>query len=454
MDREFPTAKLFRADHGTTSVDLRRRRVLLAGLAGAGMLAGCGGSDDNAGPTSPGTPQPGTPAPGGGLGATPPAIPPSTGVRFQVSDRQILRNGQPFFAKGICYSPQPIGATFDRQPWGDFFSDFWQPVFARDLPLMRAMGVNSIRLYSTLPFELIYDANSARVSHTLFLDACREAGISVWVGFPIGAGVYKGGGQPQDNVLLDRIRVGVQLLAEQLGQHPAVIGFTIGNETNGADVRSDPAYWAWLDGLAAIAKTAAPDKLTMTCLVDDGILSVAEGESRTPHIDVFGLNVYRGTVSTGMGSLFADYASKSARPLLLTEFGCPASTRAADDPNTVVALPERAAAQADYLRTQWQDIARTENRAINAGGYAFAWSDEWWKQGLPQQQDHNNAAVNHSFPGGYGDEEWFGLHAVSLNPLRAGKPGEVVGGDGMHHPDILTPRAAVDVLTALWHTGD
>lgn len=424
------------------SSTLQRRGFLMAGLAGAGVLAGCGGGDSGGSIISPvNTAEASRQT--NQLGATATATAPTT-VRFEAKGRQILRNGEPYFAKGMCYSPQPIGASFDGEPWGDFFSDFWQPIFSRDLPLLKAMGVNSLRLYSTLPFRLIYDANSARLSHTRFLDACQDAGISVWVGFPIDGGVFP----VQDKAQLERIRIGTQLLAEQMGQHPAVIGFSISNEANIESVKTDSSFWAWIDELASIAKAKAPDKLTMTSLFDDGMRSITYADKRTPHLDVFGINTYRGTVNTGMGSLFTEYQNASARPLLITEFGCPASTRSAESPGTAIEMPGRAAAQGEYLRTQWLDIARPENRAINSGGYAFAWSDEWWKHGVPTE--HNNGdAPDGNFPGHFADEEWYGIHSIALNPQRAGQPGAVVL-DGVHYPDVLTPRAAADVLKALW----
>lgn len=425
------------------SSSLHRRGFLMAGLAGAGVLAGCGGGGDAGGsiPSPVNTAEDARQTNQVGATATAP-----TSVRFEAKGRQILRNGEPYYAKGMCYSPQPIGAHFKDEPWGDFFSDFWQPLFSRDLPLLKAMGVNSIRLYSTLPFRLIYDANSARLSHKLFLDACQDAGISVWVGFPIDGGVFPA----QDKAQLERIRIGTQLLAEQVGQHPAVIGFTISNEANIDGRKEDPSFWSWINELAGIAKAKAPDKLTMISLFDDtGMRSINYAETRTPNLDVFGINAYRGTVNTGMGTLFTEYQDASTRPLLITEFGCSASTRSTPKQGPAIELPNRAAAQGEYLRTQWLDIARPQNRAINSGGYAFAWSDEWWKHGdLPQEQN-NGQAENGNYPGGYADEEWYGIHSIALNPQRAGQPGAVVL-NGVHYPDVLTPRAAADVLKALW----
>jgi beta-galactosidase/beta-glucuronidase len=63
-------------------------------------------------------------------------------------DRQIRVNGQPFTVKGVNYAPIPpgIGPTETTQ-WGDMFHSGWTHLHDRDIPLMRAAGVNSIRIY-------------------------------------------------------------------------------------------------------------------------------------------------------------------------------------------------------------------------------------------------------------------------------------------------------------------
>ena len=60
-------------------------------------------------------------------------------------------------------------------------------------------------------------------------------------------------------------------LAQRYGYHPAVLGFAIGNETNlpfeaGTDRYID--YWNYLNRLGAITKRYAPGKLTMTAFAD------------------------------------------------------------------------------------------------------------------------------------------------------------------------------------------
>ncbi len=70
---------------------------------------------------------------------------------FTVQDRQILLNGAPFTVKGVNYSPLPPGTTpAEYTEWGDVFHRDFNVVHTRDLALMRAVGVNNIRVYQIL----------------------------------------------------------------------------------------------------------------------------------------------------------------------------------------------------------------------------------------------------------------------------------------------------------------
>lgn len=430
------------------TIDSRRRLLLKAG-AGAittlssGILAACGGDDDGA-PVAGGDPPPAANPP---VGAHPPvgARPPVGGTAqrsvFTTSGHGILLNNQTFFGKGFCYSPSPIGADFAFQPWGDFFTPFWKETYRRDIPRMQAMGVNTIRLYTTSPFIEPWNPASGAQDHTDFLDLCHQNGIYVWAAHPIESGAFRGSDAGKA-----AIAQGVRNLCESMKDHPAVIGFTIGNELNNGTDRADPAWWNWLNDLAALAKSIAPDKLTMACFVDDSMETVRLAQSAgggASNLDVFGINSYRGTQSTGFDNLFSSFDSITTRPLMITEFGCPASGR---NGNAVVELPNNAKAQADYLVAHWRDIEN--NRNVCAGGYVFSWSDEWWKHGKPAQHDGGDANTrNPAFPGGWGDEEWFGIHSVAVGNNR--NPATPVV-NGRNVPDVLTSRAAYAALKALW----
>ncbi len=64
-----------------------------------------------------------------------------------VSGKQLLVNGAPFKVKGVVYSPVPIGEDPNLAPYGDYFTAPYSALYARDLPMVRALGANTLRLY-------------------------------------------------------------------------------------------------------------------------------------------------------------------------------------------------------------------------------------------------------------------------------------------------------------------
>src|SRR5690606_27430838 len=113
------------------------------------LLSACGSSGSDSSPPASESPGLGSSGPGGSS-------------VFTVKDRKIMRNDEEFFAKGVCYSPVPIGATASATPGGDHFSDFWEPLFNRDISTLAGMGCNSIRLYTISPWETPWDSKTAR----------------------------------------------------------------------------------------------------------------------------------------------------------------------------------------------------------------------------------------------------------------------------------------------------
>ncbi|MCP4329911.1 MAG: hypothetical protein GY791_15905 [Alphaproteobacteria bacterium] len=370
-------------------------------------------------------------------------------TKYTTDGYRILRDGSNVWVKGFCYSPVPIGASFDWEPFGDFFIPYWQSIYRRDLPLIQAAGANSLRLYTTKPYRIPDDPNSGTVDHSDFLDACETHGISVWAAYPINNTAF-------DNPDLMRVtEIGTKLMCQDMANHPAVMGFIIGNELNSKTNIANSAWWAWMNELGSIAKTAAPEKLTMQCFIDDRLEAPQKARSvgnGVPAIDVFGINSYRGTISAGFDILFDSYGDASDKPLLITEYGCPASSHQPNEAYPAgqpVELPGRAADQAKYIEVHHADMlkhdanhgAATGNVCV--GGYVFEWCDEWWKQGPPVFEHRGTTARVGSFPGGWGDEEWYGVHSVAVDGRSAKQPVP-------DKPDKLTQRAAVKTLTSMW----
>ena len=95
---------------------------------------------------------------------------------LRASNRTLERQGQPFFVRGVTYSPSPIGVDVSQAASAvDFFSSDKELTWRRDLPLMHAMGVNTVRVYT---LEL-------SGNHMAFLDFAHSLNITVLAGFPL-----------------------------------------------------------------------------------------------------------------------------------------------------------------------------------------------------------------------------------------------------------------------------
>jgi hypothetical protein len=303
-----------------------------------------------------------------------------------------------------------------------------------------------------------------------------------------------------------------QWLAQRYGYHPAVLGFAIGNETNlpfprDADQQID--YWRYLNRLGSIAKRYAPDKLTMTAFADypppeepmllKPIVDFKDAADNRPGaatvpicvylsgadpgrdcgsagrrpaypadiyaLDVWGFNAYRKPETEDVAN-FKDWivdghytngtatgiepANPVPKPIILTEWGAPASIRTRDGqppapPNArwVRASPAMAGEfhdapgyrAAKLIQQIATDIYGPDSKlstiggGILSGGYVFEFQDEWWKeaQGRPETwSSHDTTILKSKFPFGesgggfatYWDEEWFGLMSVAANPGR------------------------------------
>jgi hypothetical protein len=121
----------------------------------------------------------------------------------------ISKNGnstENILLKGLCYSPCPINDSNAFAPAiGDFFWDSfsgpnfnitgWEALWARDLPNIRSLGANTIRVYSMLSRQLNDDGtypspwnSGTLMTHQNFLDQCWNNGVDpiyVLVGIPL-----------------------------------------------------------------------------------------------------------------------------------------------------------------------------------------------------------------------------------------------------------------------------
>jgi len=258
-------------------------------------------------------------------------------AQFSVSGRQILLHGQPFTVAGVDYSPAPAGAGNQ-----DITGPAMSAAHQRDAAAMRAANINAIRVYSM----------DVGTDHTSFLNTMWNNGVQpiyVLVTFSINL-PWTGG---QSGYIND-----LTTLLHNYGSHPAIFGFAMGNEINNGQTSGDAGFWGFIEQLHALVHQLAPGKLTVTSIADDGMNTVRaasalniNGRTDLPNLDVWGINSYRGTINLGFGDFYSQFSGMTHKPLLFTEFGCPASTR--DNGGNVIQMPNNAAGQGQYWLAHW-----------------------------------------------------------------------------------------------------
>lgn len=333
---------------------------------------------------------------------------------FSTNGREILLDGQPFEVRGICYSPSAIGKSGSAPPYGDYFTAEYQELWDRDFPLLRQMGTNVIRHYGW--------TNGA--DHSAFLNAA-----------------YNNGNQPLF-VLLNRwinpdtdwtntsavnaLIAEWEAFADEVKDSPAVMGFLIGNETNAYSGNGyNPAFWTAMNQIAGAVKAVAPNKLVSIAIIDT-LDQVETNDAAMTNFDFWAIQVYRGE---SFGSFFTDYAARSPKPIIITEYGYDAyDARIGGEYADDASLP--AAAMENLLREL------RENRAIAAGGCIFEYADEWWKSGTPNIQDAPTGWQG-PFADNEANEEWWGIFRILDNGSA---------------PDILQPRAMFYRVAAMWNS--
>ena len=258
-------------------------------------------------------------------------------------------NNKPFMVQGICYSPVPVNASVYWDPLGDYFTEEYSYIWLRDLPLMKAMGTNVVRIYG-------WDADK---DHTPFLDAVTANGLYLMTTFFMGEAVETPvSTQEQRDGIVKRFKTAVK----QYRHHPALLIWSIGNEINGvwngflqqlSNSEVDPCGWddtyddlggCWTHlGIkpwfhtqcyntsfcvykrlyeflndCAVAAHEVADVIVVSTFADVDALydKVERVGPYAPDLDAWSAQVYRGS---SFGDFFTGISNSTGKPLLLTE---------------------------------------------------------------------------------------------------------------------------------------
>jgi len=362
----------------------------------------------------------------------------------------ILVDGKPFLIKGFCYNPIPIGKDYEYP----FFSDRNKPWLA-DMKMMRDAGANTVRFYRI-------GKNPADVKKALD-DMYYKYKMRVLMGHYLG---YWDWPPPNytDKDFNERIRGEVLEMVNLYKNHPAILMWVLGNENNysfdrGIRTWSSPdidvlpddearyrekakIYYSYINSLAQDIKKIDPNHPVVMGVGETKSLHIAK--EFCPDIDVIGMISYRGP---SFGSLFREVKQKFDLPMVIIEFG-------ADSYHAMKKEPDEET-QAEFIKTQWQEIAKNADPKTGVGnsmgGTLFEWTDEWWKanENLPHTWSLQDTSGQWSSAAYYSDynpeianfknmnEEWWG--AVRLNPKKTVK--------GNYE---RVPRKVYFLLKSLW----
>jgi len=366
-------------------------------------------------------------------------------VQRDDGDYQLMVGSKPYFVKGVCYIPTPIGMGYDYDLWSDT-SKPW----ITDGRLMKEMGVNTVRFY----FHSKDAAKGREVIGTLY----DQYGIRSALGHYLNFWDY-----PPPNYGLPevraKIREGVIQMVKNYKDEPGILMWILANENNYSFDRNvnpwttpeieaieDPMekrnakariYYKFVNDLAKEVKSIDPDHPVV--MGNGELASIEIAREMCTDVDILGGIIYTGRT---LGSFWKRVERNFDKPAIMIEFGC--------DRFNAHTTEEAEDYQALFLKSQWLEIEKNaaggEGEGNSLGGFIFEWTDEWWKHNeqYPGDWDVQNTEGTWSNGSYYFDaeadnnmnEEWWGI--VGLSTEEAGTN------------DRRIPKKAYYILKKLW----
>lgn len=355
--------------------------------------------------------------------APPPTASPSATAEIRVvSDRGGLTldvDGRPFLVRGVNWDYFPIGTNYSYSLWNQP-DDVIEAALENEMPLMKRMGVNAVRLYAGVPPRWVRYIYEHYGIWTVLNHTVGRYGYTL-------DGAWVPTVDYSDPHFREVVKKDIADLVKRFEGTPGLLMWLLGNENNyglswssfeiealpvGERQTARARYLYSLFG-EIIQEVKAEDPRHPVAIANGDLQYVDLVAEECPGLDVFGANVYRGA---SMGDLYQVVKEKLGLPVMFTEFGADAYDAKRHREDDVV--------QARYLLAQWKEIyeqSAGKGGVGNAiGGFIFQWSDGWWKY----KQDTNLELhdTNASWPnGGYREdyvegennmnEEWWGICA-------------------------------------------
>lgn len=324
-------------------------------------------------------------------------------LNITVEGRRLLVNGQPLFMKGVNYNPVPIG----ENPWTlDTYA--FDNIVDRDIPRLKAAGINVIRLHSFNTWNLAKKLEFLNKLYQNQIFAIPSYGFNVQQDFT-------------SQSVKDAIKKEFMLMVNAYYDHPAVLMWIFGNELNQPTKNNELAAFSFVKEVkdAVHAKEGAEHWHPFTTpLIDIDPTSAAIKYADA--VDLWAMQSYRGF---SFGNLFSEFKSKVSKPMFIAEYGLDAFDTVANKVDETT--------QTSYVSNLFNQIKTAALSDDTMGGVYFQYSDAWWKRGSVDTQDIDGWQAP-GFPDKMANEEYWGLFSVT--------PGS---------PNGLVPRKVYTDLSAL-----
>ena len=354
---------------------------------------------------------------------------------------KLVVNGKGLMINGMNWDYFPVGTNYTYSLWKQS-DDFIKAALDNEMPMLKNMGVNAIRVYTGIQPKWIKYIYEKYGIYTMINHSFGRYGLTL-------NGKWVVNTEYSNPLVHDLLLKEVTEIVQEYKNTPGLLLYLLGNENNyglfwrGAETEDIPfdkrestvgakALYKLFNEAVVSMKTIDNSHPVAICNGDLLFLDVIADECKD--IDILGVNMYRGV---SFGDAFQKTKEVLNKPIMFTEFG--------SDAYNTVSSEEDQQSQAYYLTNNWKEIyqnAAGVGKAGNCiGGFTFMFSDGWWKykqtENLDVHDTHaswvNGGYLNDYVPGENNmNEEWYGICAK----------GET---DGRGHYQLY-PRAAYYVL--------
>jgi Glycosyl hydrolases family 2, TIM barrel domain len=333
---------------------------------------------------------------------------------------KLVVNGNDFFVIGMNWDYFPVGTNFSYSLW-DQPDDIIRAALDSEMPMLKNMGVNTVRQYTGVPARWIQYIYEKYGIYTMLNHSFGRYGLTL-------NGAWVGNTEYADPRTRELLLAEVKAMTEEYKNTPGVLLFLLGNENNyglfweGAETEDIPvqdrkstaratAMYKLFNEAAVAMKGIDKSHPVAMCNGDLLFLEIIAKECKD--VDIFGTNMYRGI---SFGDAFKRVKAELNKPILFTEFGADAFNARDNE--------EDQQAQAFFMTGNWKEIyanaAGLGNAGNSLGGFTFQFSDGWWKYGQTSNlniHDDNASWSNGGYSSDYVkgennmNEEWFGICA-------------------------------------------